>query len=208
MVDNYDSFTYNLVQFLGILGADLVVLRNDNAKLRDVERLEPAGIVISPGPKAPRDAGLSKEIIIKLGGSLPILGVCLGHQCIGEVYGGRVVRAPYVMHGKTSLIYHDGLGVFHGIPNPFQAARYHSLVVSEEGLPSCLTVTARTEDGIIMGLRHRELPVEGIQFHPESFMTPVGLEILQNFLRLCADWAEALPLRRMEGWGWSGYTVG
>ncbi len=200
MVDNYDSFTYNLVQFLGILGADLQVLRNDNARLRDVERLEPRGIVISPGPKAPRDAGLSKEIILKFGGVVPILGVCLGHQCIGEAFGGRVVRAPYVMHGKTSLVYHDGQSIFKGIPNPFQAARYHSLVVEEEGLPSCLTVTARTGDGIIMGLRHRELPVEGIQFHPESFMTPQGLEMLRNFLCLCADWPAAPSRgRRREG---------
>lgn len=190
MVDNYDSFTYNLVQFLGILGADLKVLRNDNARLRDVEKLDPMGIVISPGPKAPRDAGLSKEIILRLGGVVPILGVCLGHQCIGEAFGGKVVRAPYVMHGKTSLVYHDGLGVFRDIPNPFQAARYHSLVVSEEGLPSCLAVSARTGDGIIMGLRHRELPVEGIQFHPESFMTPEGLDILRNFLLFCSQWAE------------------
>ena len=185
MVDNYDSFTYNLVQFLGILGADLVVFRNDHACLEEVEELAPVGIVISPGPKAPRDAGLSKEIIATFGPRVPILGVCLGHQCIGEVYGGRVDRAPYVMHGKTSLVHHDGRGVFRGLPNPMEAARYHSLAILGDDFPSCLEVSARTGDGLIMGVRHRAYPVEGIQFHPESFMTPHGLRLLENFLAAC-----------------------
>lgn len=182
MIDNYDSFTYNLVQFLGILGADLVVFRNDHTTLEEVEDLDPAAIVISPGPKAPRDAGLSKDIILEFGPRIPILGVCLGHQCIGEAYGGRVDRAPYVMHGKTSLVYHDGKGVFKRLPSPIEAARYHSLIILEKSLPACLEVSARSDDGLIMGVRHRQYPVEGIQFHPESFMTPAGLEILRNFL--------------------------
>jgi anthranilate synthase/aminodeoxychorismate synthase-like glutamine amidotransferase len=186
MVDNYDSFTYNLVQFLGKLGADLVVFRNDHTRLEEVGELGPAGIVISPGPKAPRDAGLSKDIIAEFGPAIPILGVCLGHQCIGEVYGGVVDRAPYVMHGKTSLVHHDRRGVFAGLPTPMEAARYHSLAILEDGFPDCLEVSARTEDGMIMGVRHREYPVEGIQFHPESFMTPEGLFLLRNFLEVCA----------------------
>jgi len=192
MIDNYDSFTYNLVQFLGILGADLVVFRNDHTRLEQVEELRPAGIVISPGPKAPRDAGLSKDIILEFGPRVPILGVCLGHQCIGEAYGGKVDRAPYVMHGKTSLVHHDGKGVFRGLPDPMEAARYHSLVVLEDSLPSCLEISARTDDGLIMGLRHREFPVEGIQFHPESFMTPQGLILLGNFLELAGVRSSAL----------------
>ncbi|MDD3719575.1 MAG: aminodeoxychorismate/anthranilate synthase component II [Actinomycetota bacterium] len=186
MIDNYDSFTYNLVQFLGRLGADLVVFRNDHTCLEEVEDMGPAGIVISPGPRAPRDAGLSKDIIREFGPRVPVLGVCLGHQCIGEVYGGRVDRAPYVMHGKTSLVEHDGRGVFAGLPNPMEAARYHSLAILEEGFPPCLEVSARTGDGLIMGVRHREFPVEGIQFHPESFMTPEGLKLLANFLEVCS----------------------
>lgn len=186
MVDNYDSFTYNLVQFLGVLGADLVVFRNDHMHLEEVEELGPAGIVISPGPKTPREAGLSKDIILEFGHRIPVLGVCLGHQCIGEAYGGRVDRAPYVMHGKTSRVHHDGMGVFDGLPNPMETARYHSLAVLEDGLPSCLEISARTPDGLIMGLRHRSYPVEGIQFHPESFMTPQGLKLLGNFLEVCA----------------------
>lgn len=186
MVDNYDSFTYNLVQFLGVLGANLVVYRNDHASLEEVAELDPAGIVISPGPKAPRDAGLSNEIIREFGETTPILGVCLGHQCIGEAYGGSVDRAPYVMHGKTSLVHHDGRGVFKGLPTPMEAARYHSLAILDEPLPDCLEVSARTEDGVIMGVRHRDCPVEGIQFHPESFMTPYGLRLLNNFLEVCS----------------------
>ncbi len=182
MIDNYDSFTYNLVQFLGILGAELTVLRNDHMVLGDVERLGPDGIVISPGPKAPCDAGISKEVIRRFGGEIKILGVCLGHQCIGEVYGGKVDRAPQVMHGKTSLILHDGKGVYEGVSSPFEAARYHSLTVLPESVPDCLEVSARTPDGVIMGLRHRELRVEGVQFHPESFLTDQGMHILRNFI--------------------------
>ena len=185
MIDNYDSFTYNLVQFLGMLGADLVVFRNDHTSLEEVEELKPTGIVISPGPKAPRDAGLSKDIILEFGPRIPLLGVCLGHQCIGEAYGGKVDRAPYVMHGKTSQVYHDGKGVFKGLPNPIESARYHSLAVLEDDLPSCLEVSARTEDGLIMGVRHQDFTIEGIQFHPESFMTPEGLQLLDNFLEVC-----------------------
>ncbi len=182
MIDNYDSFTYNLVQFLGILGAELTVLRNDHMSLGDVERLSPDGIVISPGPKAPCDAGISKEVIHHFGADIKILGVCLGHQCIGEVYGGKVDRAPQVMHGKTSPILHDGKGVFAGVSSPFEAARYHSLAVLPETIPACLEVSARTSDGVIMGVRHRELPVEGVQFHPESFLTDQGMLILKNFI--------------------------
>jgi anthranilate synthase/aminodeoxychorismate synthase-like glutamine amidotransferase len=182
MVDNYDSFTYNLVQFLGVLGADLVVFRNDRFSVEDVDRVKPDGIVISPGPRAPADAGISKRILLEYGPEVKTLGVCLGHQCIGEAFGGRVVRAGEVMHGKTSAVEHDGRGVFKGVPSPFEAARYHSLVVDEESLPGCLEVTSRTTDGVIMGLRHKEFPIEGIQFHPESFMTEPGMRILENFL--------------------------
>jgi anthranilate synthase/aminodeoxychorismate synthase-like glutamine amidotransferase len=186
MIDNYDSFTYNLVQFLGRLGADLVVYRNNHTDLEEVKEMDPAGIVVSPGPKAPCDAGLSKNIIREFGPRIPVLGVCLGHQCIGEVYGGRVDRAPYVMHGKTSRLNHDGRGVFAGLPSPMEAARYHSLAILDEGFPAALEVSARTDDGLIMGVRHREYPVEGIQFHPESFMTPEGLRLLANFLEVCS----------------------
>jgi anthranilate synthase/aminodeoxychorismate synthase-like glutamine amidotransferase len=182
MVDNYDSFTYNLVQFLGVLGADLFVFRNDHVTLADVERENPDGIVISPGPKAPADAGISKEIILSFGPRVKTLGVCLGHQCIGEAFGGRVIRAKNVMHGKTSNVHHDGRGVFTGVASPFEAARYHSLVVEEESLPDCLEVTSRTPDGVVMGIRHTEYPIEGIQFHPESFMTEHGMKILDRFL--------------------------
>ncbi len=182
MVDNYDSFTYNLVQFLGQLGADLVVFRNDHLSLADVERVAPDGIVISPGPKAPADAGISKDVLLAFGPDIKTLGVCLGHQCIAEAFGGSVVRAGRVMHGKTSWVFHDGRGVFSGVDTPFEAARYHSLVASGGSLPDCLEVSSWTEDGVVMGLRHREHPIEGIQFHPESFMTGPGLKILENFL--------------------------
>lgn len=182
MVDNYDSFTYNLVQFLGVLGADLVVFRNDHFTLEDIGRVAPDGIVISPGPKAPAQAGVSKEVLRVHGPRIKTLGVCLGHQCIAEAFGGRVVRAGRVMHGKTSRVEHDGRGVFAGVPSPFEAARYHSLVVDEEALPDCLEVTSRTADGVVMGIRHTDHPVEGIQFHPESFMTEHGMRILENFL--------------------------
>jgi anthranilate synthase/aminodeoxychorismate synthase-like glutamine amidotransferase len=182
MVDNYDSFTYNLVQFLGILGADLVVFRNDRLALADVDRVMPDGIVISPGPRTPADAGISKDILLEYGPRIKTLGVCLGHQCIGEAFGGSVGRARQVMHGKTSPVEHDGQGVFRGVPSPFPAARYHSLVVDEDSLPDCLEVTSRTDDGVVMGVRHRRHPIEGIQFHPESFMTEPGMTILANFL--------------------------
>jgi anthranilate synthase/aminodeoxychorismate synthase-like glutamine amidotransferase len=191
IIDNYDSFTYNLVQYLGELrgelggeqGAELVVRRNDQVTLEEVERLDPAAIVISPGPGTPRDAGVSVEVIRRMAGRTPILGVCLGHQAIGEVFGGVVGRAPEPIHGKTFAIHHDGSGVFAGLPSPFEATRYHSLIVRREGLPDCLVVTAWTEDGLIMGLRHREAAVEGVQFHPESILTTAGKRLLANFLR-------------------------
>ncbi len=182
LIDNYDSFTYNLYQYLSELGARVEVARNDEVTVEEVEALRPEKVVISPGPCTPREAGISLEVVRRLGPRVPILGVCLGHQCIGEAFGGRVVRADELYHGKTSLIYHDGRGVFRGVPNPFRAIRYHSLVVAPDGLPACLEVTARTERGLIMGLRHRQFPVEGVQFHPESVMTEYGKAILKNFL--------------------------
>lgn len=182
MVDNYDSFTYNLVQSLGVLGAELFVFRNDRLTPDDIERVRPDGIVISPGPKTPADAGTSKEILSLFGPKIKTLGVCLGHQCITEVFGGQVIRAESVMHGKTSWVFHDGRGVFSGLDSPFEAARYHSLVSEGKSLPDCLEVSGWTEDGVVMGLRHREFPVEGIQFHPESFMTGSGMKLLENFL--------------------------
>jgi anthranilate synthase/aminodeoxychorismate synthase-like glutamine amidotransferase len=183
VVDNYDSFTYNLVQYLGEMGAELLVRRNDRFTLDEVERWKPDHIVISPGPCTPREAGLSNEVIRRFGGFIPILGVCLGHQCIGHVYGGEVILAPQVMHGKTSVIHHGGAGILKGVPSPFEATRYHSLIVKRDGLPEELEVTAWTEDGIIMGLQHREHPVFGVQFHPESILTVAGKTILKNFLQ-------------------------
>ncbi|HEV8306318.1 MAG TPA: aminodeoxychorismate/anthranilate synthase component II [Methylomirabilota bacterium] len=185
VIDNYDSFTYNLVQYLGELGATPVVRRNDRIALDEVERLAPAAIVISPGPGAPAQAGVSNALIRAFAGRCSILGVCLGHQCIGEVFGGVVSRAPAPIHGKTSRVYHDGRGVFTGLPNPFEATRYHSLIVRREGLPDVLEVSAWTEDGLVMGLRHRAAAVEGVQFHPESVLTAVGLDLLRNFLEGC-----------------------
>ena len=187
MIDNYDSFTWNLVQYLGELGEDVRVVRNDEMTLDALRRLAPAAIVISPGPGTPNEAGLSLQIIEKLGGSVPILGVCLGHQSIGQAFGGKVVRAKEIMHGKTSMIHHDGKGVFRGVPNPFEATRYHSLVVEQSSLPECLEVSAWTvgpngERDEIMGLRHTSLPVEGVQFHPESILTQHGHALLKNFL--------------------------
>jgi anthranilate synthase component II len=183
LIDNYDSFTYNLVQYLGELGAAVEVARNDAFAVDDLESQPPDGIVISPGPGTPADAGLSNEVIHAFGGRTPILGVCLGHQCIGEVYGGRVVRAPELVHGKTSLISHDDVGVFKGLPQPFPATRYHSLVVDAESFPAeSLEITARTDTGLVMGLRHRDLPIEGVQFHPESILTGAGRDLLANFL--------------------------
>jgi anthranilate synthase/aminodeoxychorismate synthase-like glutamine amidotransferase len=182
VIDNYDSFTYNLVQYLGELGAELAVYRNDAITVEEVERLAPAGIVVSPGPGTPRDAGVSIPVIRRCGERVPILGVCLGHQAIGEVFGGVVERGPVPVHGKTALIHHDGRGVFAGIPSPFEATRYHSLVVRRAGLPACLEVSAESEDGLVMGLRHRTFPVEGVQFHPESILTVSGKALLGNFL--------------------------
>ncbi|MCU1488710.1 MAG: glutamine amidotransferase of anthranilate synthase or aminodeoxychorismate synthase [Acidimicrobiaceae bacterium] len=187
VIDNYDSFVYNLVQYLGELGAEPVVVRNDEVDLAGLRKLNPAALLISPGPGDPSDAGVSCEAIAELGGEgLPVLGVCLGHQCIGEVFGGRVVRAPVLMHGKTSFVHHRGGGVLSGLPEPFEATRYHSLVVDPDSIPAVLEVTAETGDGVVMGLRHRELPIEGVQFHPESILTRVGHELLGNFLGLIA----------------------
>jgi len=189
MIDNYDSFTYNLVQYLGELHAEVQVFRNDRISVQEIESLRPDHIVISPGPCTPNEAGVSVETILHFAGKVPILGVCLGHQSIGQAFGGRVVHARQVMHGKTSLIRHRGVGVFHGLPDPVEATRYHSLVIAKESLPSCLEVTAWTEtaDGQvdeIMGVRHRELTVEGVQFHPESILTQHGHAMLKNFLEM------------------------
>lgn len=184
VIDNYDSFTYNLVQQLGELGAELHVVRNDQTNLDEIRALAPSHIVISPGPGTPDDGGVSLDVIRELGATTPVLGVCLGHQCIGQAYGGVVLRAPRVMHGKTSMIYHKGDTLFYGMPNPFEATRYHSLIVEESSLPSCLTVTAFTEQGEIMGLRHKEHPVFGVQFHPESILTTYGPRLLKNFLEV------------------------
>ena len=186
VLDNYDSFVYNLVQYLGELGAEPLVHRSDALDLAGVAALDPDAVLISPGPGRPEDAGISNEVIRELGGRVPILGVCLGHQCIGEVYGGRVVRAERVMHGKTSAIRHHGAGVFDGLPDPLEATRYHSLVVARDGLPPELEITAETRDGIVMGLRHRDVDVEGVQFHPESILTAGGHDLLRNFLTRCA----------------------
>jgi len=184
VVDNYDSFTYNLVQYLGELGETLSVQRNDQTSVEAIAAQEPEAIVISPGPCAPADAGISVDLLRRLSPSVPTLGVCLGHQCIGEAFGARVVRAPEIMHGKTSLIYHDGEGVYAGLPNPLEAIRYHSLIVERESLPESLVPTAQTSKGLIMGLRHVSYPVIGVQFHPESIMTHSGKDLLRNFLRL------------------------
>lgn len=182
LLDNYDSFTYNLYQYLSELGADVLVKRNDELSVADVVALKPQKIVISPGPCTPNEAGISVELIQQLGGKIPILGVCLGHQAIGQAYGGDVVRAPVVMHGKISQIQHAGQGIFADLPQPFAATRYHSLIVKRDSLPDALEVTAWTDDGLIMGLRHREYAVEGVQFHPESIMTDAGKQLLGNFL--------------------------
>jgi anthranilate synthase component II len=180
VIDNYDSFTYNLVQYLGELGEDLRVFRNNKITIPEIETLKPARIVISPGPGTPVDAGITEEVVRHFHATTPILGVCLGHQAIGEVFGGKIVRAPTLMHGKVSEIFHDSKGLFKGLPQGFPATRYHSLMVSD--VPACLEITAETKDGIVMGLRHREFPTEGIQFHCESIMTVVGKNILKNFL--------------------------
>jgi len=184
VIDNYDSFVYNLVQCLGELGAVPVVHRHDQLGIDDIADLDVAGIVISPGPGRPEDAGISMDVISRWGSSVPILGVCLGHQCIGQVYGGRVVRAPELMHGKTSWIHHRGAGVLGGLADPFEATRYHSLMVERASVPPSLEITAETADGVIMGLRHRTYPVEGVQFHPESILTGAGPQLMANFLAL------------------------
>lgn len=184
MIDNYDSFTYNLVQYLGELGEDIQVFRNDKITVRDIGEMNPEWIVISPGPCTPKEAGISIDTIRDLGGKIPILGVCLGHQSIGAAFGGEIIRAPRLMHGKTSLIYHDGKTIYKEIPNPFEATRYHSLIIKRETLPECLEINAWTEDGVIMGVRHRELLIEGVQFHPESILTHVGKDLLRNFIKL------------------------
>jgi anthranilate synthase component 2 len=182
LIDNYDSFTYNLSQYLSELKEEVMVVRNDKITIEEIENLKPERIVISPGPATPLQAGISNDVIRHFSGKLPMLGVCLGHQCIGHVFGGKVDLAKSVMHGKSSLIHHKNTGVFEGMPNPFSAIRYHSLMVYKEGLPDCLEVTAWTEDGTIMGLRHKQFDIEGIQFHPESFMTEKGMKLLENFL--------------------------
>ena len=182
LLDNYDSFTYNLFQYLEELGAACTVARNDAVGLRDIAALKPDAIVISPGPGAPDSAGITLPLIMEFSGKVPILGICLGHQGIGHAFGGRVVRARKLMHGKVSLVRHRGKGIYRGVPNPFPAARYHSLVVERESLPDCLLITSETDDGTVMGLKHRSLPVEGMQFHPESIMTDSGKTLLGNFL--------------------------
>jgi para-aminobenzoate synthetase component 2 len=184
VLDNYDSFTYNLVQYMGALGADIAVRRNDELTVEEVEALSPERIVLSPGPCTPQQAGISIPLVRHFAGKVPILGVCLGHQAIGAAFGGRVVRAPHLMHGKTSAVQHDGRSLFSGIGSPMTCTRYHSLMVSEEGLPADLEVSARTEDGIIMGLRHRQFLVEGVQFHPESVLTRDGKRLIANFLAM------------------------
>lgn len=187
VIDNYDSFTYNLVQYLGELGIKIQVYRNDKISIREITKKDLTGIVISPGPCTPKEAGISVEVVQKLGAKIPILGVCLGHQSIGVAYGGRVVPAKKLMHGKTSPIYHNQKGLYLGIDNPFIAGRYHSLVLDPLSLPLCLKITAHTEDGTIMGIRHKEYPVEGVQFHPESILTSVGRDILKNFITMTEE---------------------
>ena len=182
IIDNYDSFTYNLVQYFGVLGCEVIVKRNDEITVAEAEALAPDRVCISPGPGRPEDAGISNEIIRALGSRTPILGVCLGHQCIGAAFGAEIISAPRLMHGKTSPVRHHGNGVFADVPNPFEATRYHSLIVRRESLPACLDLTAETAEGEVMGLRHREFPIHGVQFHPESVLTADGLALLRNFL--------------------------
>ncbi|MBM3699734.1 MAG: aminodeoxychorismate/anthranilate synthase component II [Actinobacteria bacterium] len=184
MIDNYDSFTFNLVQYLGILGENIKVRRNDKITVEEVRNLAPHKIVISPGPGKPSDAGVSKDLISSIYKEIPILGVCLGHQCIGEVFGAKIINSGVVFHGKTSMIYHDGRTIFKDVANPFEAARYHSLIIKEDTLPQEFEVSAWTKNGIIMGIRHKEFNLEGVQFHPESFLTKEGLKLLQNFIIL------------------------
>lgn len=184
VIDNYDSFTYNLVQYLGELGAELSVYRNDKISIDDIEKMRPERIVVSPGPGVPKDAGISEKVILTFGKKIPILGVCLGHQAIGEVFGGRIVGAKRLMHGKTSAIFHNGKDIFKGLKNPFEATRYHSLVVERKTFPDILEVTAETDEKEIMGLKHKEYPIYGVQFHPESILTVEGIKLLENFLKI------------------------
>jgi len=184
MIDNYDSFTYNLVQYFGELGQNLKVYRNNKITIAEIEQMNPDRIVISPGPCTPKEAGVSIDVIKHFTGKIPILGVCLGHQAIGDAFGGDVIRAPYLMHGKTSMIYHDGKTIFAGLPNPFEATRYHSLIIRRETMPAVLEISAWTEDGIVMAVRHRQHKLEGVQFHPESILTAGGKDLLRNFLQL------------------------
>lgn len=184
MIDNYDSFTYNLVQYLGELGEDIRVFRNDRITIQEIEDMSPERIVISPGPCTPKEAGISIEVIKHFSSRMPLLGVCLGHQSIGAAFGGDIIRADRLMHGKTSMIHHDGRTIFEGLPNPFEATRYHSLLIKRETLPECLVITAWTDEGEIMGVRHQEYLIEGVQFHPESILTLAGKDLLRNFLRL------------------------
>lgn len=182
MIDNYDSFTYNLVQYLGVLGEELLVNRNDEITVDEIERLHPDFIMISPGPCTPNEAGISLAVIDRFAGRIPIFGVCLGHQAIAQAFGGRVIRAPRLMHGKTSSVYHDGETIFRGVPSPFTATRYHSLIVEKETLPDCFIVSAWTDEDEVMAIRHKTLPIEGVQFHPESIMTSHGMQLLKNFI--------------------------
>lgn len=184
MIDNYDSFTYNLVQYFGELGEDVRVFRNDKITIAEIEKMKPEKIVISPGPCTPKEAGISIEVIKYFAGKLPILGVCLGHQSIGAAFGGDVINAPRLMHGKTSMVHHDGKTIFKELPNPFEATRYHSLIIKRETLPECFEITAWTDTDEIMGIRHKELLIEGVQFHPESILTKAGMALLRNFLKL------------------------
>ncbi len=196
MIDNYDSFTYNLVQYMGELGAELEVYRNDKISLEEIENLKPRKIVISPGPCTPSKAGISKEVIKHFAGKIPLLGVCLGHQSVVEAFGGEIIKAKKLMHGKTSMIRHDGKTIFKGLPDPFIATRYHSLVVNRKTLPDCFEITAESDDGEIMGIRHKELVVEGVQFHPESILTVHGKDLLKNFIDLPAE-----KIKEHEGTG-------
>ena len=198
VIDNYDSFVYNLVQYLAELGADPIVRRNDAITAAEARDMAPAALLVSPGPGRPADAGVSNQLITALGPEIPVLGVCLGHQCIAEVFGGQIVRASEIMHGKTSMVHHEGRGVMAGLDDPFEATRYHSLVVDPSSLPDELEITARTDDGVIMGLRHRHLPIEGVQFHPESILTASGHQLLANWLS-ATGWDAAVPASAVPG---------
>ncbi len=187
LLDNYDSFTYNLAQYFGELGCELLVKRNDEISIDEIAALAPRHICISPGPCTPREAGISKDVVLRFGGKIPILGVCLGHQCIAEAYGGKIIRAPHLMHGKSSMISHNGSALFVDLSTPFEAGRYHSLVVERDSFPACLEITAESDDGEIMALSHREFPAQGVQFHPESVLTQDGKKILANFLALSSN---------------------